>query len=122
MDRGIDFGNLVAQAGLPDADLFDVLCHLAFSAPAPTRRERAERLRQARADFFEQFAPEPRRILQELLEQYAAHGHRQFSMPDALEVGPIRAHGNLGEIVAMFGGADRLRDAVDLLQELLYSS
>jgi type I restriction enzyme R subunit len=122
VDRGIDSGNLAAQVGLPDADLFDILCHRAYSAPAPTRRERAERLRKGQTDFFNQFAPEPRRILQEMLEQYATHGHRQLVMPDALEVGPIRAHGNLAEIVAKFGGADRLRDAMDRLQELLYSS
>src|SRR5204862_327806 len=29
-DRGIDFHQVAAQAGQPDADPFDLLCHLAF--------------------------------------------------------------------------------------------
>jgi type I site-specific restriction endonuclease len=32
----------------PDADPFDLLCHVAFNAPLRTRRERAEALRRER--------------------------------------------------------------------------
>lgn len=32
-ERGIDFPTIAAQAGKPDADPFDLLCHLAFNAP-----------------------------------------------------------------------------------------
>src|SRR5690606_31627863 len=32
-ERGIDFGELAEQAGQPEADPFDLLCHLAFNAP-----------------------------------------------------------------------------------------
>ncbi|MEK7731444.1 MAG: type I restriction-modification enzyme R subunit C-terminal domain-containing protein, partial [Planctomycetota bacterium] len=40
-ERGIDFPTVAAQAGKPDADPFDLLCHLAFNAPVLTRRQRA---------------------------------------------------------------------------------
>ena len=40
-ERGIDFTELAEAAGQPDADPFDLLCHLAFNAPLRTRRERA---------------------------------------------------------------------------------
>ena len=53
-ERGIDFEQLAEQAGQPDADPFDLLCHLAFNAPLRTRRERAQRLKTERKDFFEQ--------------------------------------------------------------------
>jgi type I restriction enzyme R subunit len=40
-ERGIDFGKLAEAVGRPEADPFDLLCHLAFNAPLRTRRERA---------------------------------------------------------------------------------
>lgn len=51
-DRGIDFQTVAAQAGKPDADPFDLLCHLACNAPALTRRQRANRMKQQQAGIF----------------------------------------------------------------------
>src|SRR5205823_12373979 len=62
-ERGIDFNELAASAGKPDADPFDLLCHLAYNAPLLTRRERAEKLRRVRKDFFDQYGPEARTII-----------------------------------------------------------
>jgi hypothetical protein len=33
-ERGIEFSELSHQVGQPDADPFDLLCHLAFNAPS----------------------------------------------------------------------------------------
>lgn len=119
-ERGLDFGELIEQSGQPDADPFDLLCHLAFNAPLRTRRERAQRVKAERKDFFERFSPEAREILDELLEKYADHGDAQFVLPDVLRVPPISTHGQPAEIIRLFGGADQLRAAVNDLQELLY--
>jgi type I restriction enzyme R subunit len=105
-ERGISFDELAEQAKQPEADPFDLLCHLAFNAPLRTRRERAQRLKQERKDFFETYSPEARQILDELLEKYAQHGDAQFVRPDVLHVPPISDHGNPGEIIRLFGGAD----------------
>ncbi len=121
-DRGIDFHELAATAGQPDADPFDLLCHLAFNAPLRTRRERAERLRKDRKDFFDQFGAEAKKILDELLDKYAEHGTGQFVIPDALETPPICTHGNVIEIARKFGGPEKLMQAVGQLQELLYAA
>ncbi|MCI0333210.1 MAG: DEAD/DEAH box helicase family protein [Planctomycetes bacterium] len=121
-ERGIDFDQLAEVAGQPDADPFDLLCHVAFDAPLRTRRERAERLRTGRQDFFDQYGPEARQVLEELLEKYSMHGTTQFSIPEILQVPPISAHGNVREIADLFGGIDRLRAAVQELQSLLYSA
>src|SRR5881628_1668153 len=72
-ERGIDFTELAEVAGQPEADPFDLLCHLAFNAPLRTRRERAQRLRETRKDFFDRYGPEARQVLEELLEKYAEH-------------------------------------------------
>ena len=119
-DRGIDLDQLVEQTNQPDADLLDLLCHVAFNAPLLTRRQRAEKLRRDRADFFDQYGTEARQILSELLDRYTEYGTDQLRLPDALRVFPISSHGNAIEIAAKFGGPDMLREAVSRLQVVLY--
>jgi type I restriction enzyme R subunit len=120
-ERGIDFQTLAIQAGKPEADPFDLLCHLAYNAPILTRRQRADRMKQQQAAFFNYFGPESREILNEILEKYAADGEIQFSLPDILKVPPISQHGTVSEIAEVFGGNDQLRNAVTELQTLLYA-
>jgi len=121
-ERGIDFQTLAMQAGKPDADPFDLLCHLAYNAPILTRRQRADRMKQQQVAFFNYFAPESREILNGLLEKYASDGELQFTLPDVLKVRPISDHGNVAEIAQRFGGFDKLGDAVNKLQSLLYAA
>ena len=120
--RGISFDELAETAKQPNADPFDLLCHLAFNAPLRTRRERAQRLREERKDFFDRYGPEGRAILNELLDKYAEYGTAQFVLPDVLKVPPISERGNVIEISKMFGGGEELRDAVNQLQTLLYAA
>lgn len=120
--RGIDFQELAAQAGYPEADPYDLLCHLAFNAPLLTRRQRAERIKSEKKDFFDQFGSEARAVLNELLDKYAEHGTGQFAVPEVLEIPPISNHGNVVEIAVLFGGAERLASAVTQLQNLLYAA
>ena len=121
-ERGVNFADLADAAHQPEADPFDLLCHLAFNAPLRTRRERAQRLRESRQDFFARYGPEARQVLDELLEKYAEHGDAQFVLPDVLHVPPISRHGTVADIVKLFGGADQLRTAVTELQAQLYAA
>jgi type I restriction enzyme R subunit len=120
--RGISFDELAETAKQPNADPFDLLCHLAFNAPLRTRRERAQRLREERKHFFDQYGEEARGILNELLDKYAEYGAAQFVLPDVLQIPPISERGNVVEITKMFGGSEKLRDAVNQLQTLLYAA
>ena len=106
-ERGIDFDELAKTAQQPDADPLDLLCHLAFNAPLRTRGERAQRLRTEKKDFFDQFAPDARQVLEELLNKYTEHGTAQFVLPDVLELPPINKHGNVMEIAELFGGPEK---------------
>jgi type I restriction enzyme, R subunit len=121
-ERGISFDELASSANQPDADPFDLLCHVAFNAPLRTRRERAQRLREQRKDFFDQYGAEAREVLDELVEKYAIYGTAEFVLPGALQVPPISNRGNVIEIAKLFGGAENLRDAVNQLQTLLYAA
>ena len=121
-DRGIDLETVTTQAGKPDADPFDLLCHIAYNAPLLTRRQRVEKLKRDRTSFFDQYGPQARAILDELLTKYTEHGTAQFEIPEALKVPPISTYGNVIEIAALFGGPDHLRAAVSELQANLYAA
>jgi type I restriction enzyme R subunit len=121
-ERGLNLDELAAAAKQPDADFLDLLCHLAFNAPLRTRRERAERLRQEKKDFFDQYGLQARAVLNDLLEKYVDHGTTQFAIPDALKVPPISEYGNVLEIATFFNGPEQLREAVNQLQTFLYAA
>ena len=121
-ERGIDFDQLRSSSNQPEADPFDLLCHLALNAPVRTRRERADRVKKEEKSFFEKHGPEARTILGELLEKYAEHGTAQFLIPDVLKVPPISERGNVIEIARLFGGPEKLKEAVNELQALLYAA
>lgn len=120
-EHGVTPEQLAENTGRPDADPFDLICHVAYNAPLRTRRERAERMRKGRADFWESFKPEAREILDQILEKYIEYGTAQFRVPDILKVPPISGHGNVLEIADKFGGADELRTALENMQSMLYA-
>lgn len=55
-ERGIAFDELAAAAAQPDADPFDLLCHVAYNAPLRTRRERAEMLKREKLGGLKELA------------------------------------------------------------------
>jgi len=119
-DYGVVLEDLVDATKMYDADRFDLLCHVAFNAPLRTRRERAENLKKGKTDFFEQYSPKAREILNEILDKYIEYGIEQFTIPDILKVRPIDRHGNVIEIAKIFGGVEKLRNAVYKMQSNLY--
>jgi type I restriction enzyme, R subunit len=121
-ERGISFAELAETAKQPDADPFDLLCHVAFNAPLRTRRERAEMLRKEKKDFFDEYSPNARAVLNEMLEKYIEYGTAQFQIPDILKVPPISERGTISQIAKLFGGAEKLRTAVTQLQSILYAA
>jgi type I restriction enzyme R subunit len=120
--RGIEIQALAEAAKQPEADPFDLLCHLAFQAPLRTRKERAARLRNDPSVFFGKFSTEAREVLDALLDKYSEHGTEQFVMPDILAVPPISHYGSFSEIVGFFGGVQQLRSAVSEMQRQLYAA
>jgi len=121
-DRGITFEQLAEATKKPDADPFDLLCNIAFNVPLRTRRERAEMVRKNRLDFFDQYSPEARDILCEILDKYIEHGVAQLADLNILKIPPLSNHGTVIEIAAKFGGPDQMRSALIEMQNLLYAA
>jgi type I restriction enzyme R subunit len=119
--RGIDPDHLAHVTHQEDADALDLLLHVAYNAPLVTRRERAEKLRQKKANFFNTFTPAASEILNELLDKYADYGIGEFDqLPRVLQVSPFDQYGSTYEIYQLFGGAEKLLQAVDEMQKFLY--
>lgn len=121
-ERGIDLDRLREITLQPDADPFDLLCHLAYSAPLRTRRERSDRVKRDEAEFFAQYGPEARQILNDLLDKYAEHGVAQFDLPGILRVPPLSERGSVRDITRYFNGPEQMREALATLQSLLYAA
>jgi len=121
-EKGISLEDLIEASGDPDVDPFDLLCNLAFNMPKRSRRERAEFIKKEKKDFFERYSIDARQILNDILDKYIEHGTAQFKIPDILKIEPISRHGNVIEIANKFGGAERLREAVYEMQNLLYAA
>jgi type I restriction enzyme R subunit len=104
-----------------DADALDLLLHVAYNAPLVTRRERADKLKQKKANFFNTFTPAAREILNSLLEKYADYGIGEFDqLPRVLQVSPFDKYGSTYDIYQLFGGVEKLLQVVDEIQKFLY--
>lgn len=121
-ERGISFEELAVSSEQPDADPFDLLCHLAWNAPLRTRRQRAEAAKHRAQDLFAQHGDTAREILTLLLDRYVERGILQFNaLSELMKVQPFDRYGNPSEIANRhFGGVHGMRDAVSRLQAALY--
>jgi len=121
-ERGISFAELAASSDQPDADPFDLLCHLAWNAPLLTRRQRADKARRATQDLFSEYGDTAREVLSLLLDKYIERGIIQFNtLSDLMKVQPFDRFGSPPEIAnRYFGGVKGLKDAVSRLQTALY--
>ncbi|MGC8731177.1 MAG: EcoAI/FtnUII family type I restriction enzme subunit R [Halothiobacillaceae bacterium] len=121
-ERGISFEELAAASEQPDADPFDLLCHLAWNAPLLTRRQRAEAAKRQAQDLFAQYGDTAREILALLLDRYVERGILQFNaLSELMKVQPFDRYGTPSEIATRhFGGVRGMKDAVSRLQTALY--
>ena len=121
-ERGISFEELATSSDLPDADPFDLLCHIAWNAPLLTRRQRAEQARRKTPDLFNEYGDTAREVLSLLLDKYIERGIIQFSaLSELMKVQPFDRFGTPSEIASRhFGGVKGMKEAVSRLQTALY--
>ncbi len=121
-ERGISFEDLAASSDQPDADPFNLLCHLAWNVPLLTRRQRAEAARRRAQDLFGQYGHTAREILALLIERYVERGILQFNtLSELMKVQPFDRYGSPAEIATRhFGSVRGMKDAVSRLQSALY--
>ena len=101
-----------------DLDIFDLICHIAWDAPALTRRERAENVKKR--NYWTKYGDKARSVLAALLDKYAETGIEEIEDMKILTVEPLKNFGTPQEIVNIFGGKTHYLEAVKELESEIY--
>lgn len=121
-NRGISLEEAADRLQLVDMDALDLLVHVAWNGPTVTRGQRVRQLQTQHRGFLQNFVPEARIVLEDLLEKYAEHGISQLDDLRVLEVPPLDRHGSVVDIASRFGGSEKLRSAITGMEEMLYAA
>jgi len=105
---------------LAGADIFDVICHMAYDQPALTRRERANNVKKR--NYFAKYEGKAREVLEALLEKYAENGILDFEDVDVLDHAPFDAIGKPQKIMKLFGGIANFEKAFRELEQEIYKA
>ncbi len=103
---------------LAQADLFDIICHVAFDQKPLTRRERANNVKKR--NYFAQYEGKAREVLEALLDKYADHGITNLEDKNILETPPFNRIGTPPRIARLFGGEEQLEKALHDLEKEIY--
>jgi type I restriction enzyme R subunit len=110
---------LAEVLGQPEADSFDLLCHIAFGSPIRTRSERAAAFRNREQAFIQRYREDARQVILELLEKYRIGGIEQLE-PEIFGVSPFREWGGAARIGRWFGGPAGLGRSLNEMRQRIY--
>lgn len=118
-EQGIIWENL-KQAVNKEMDLFDMICHVAFDQPPLTRTERANKVKKQ--NVFTQYGETAQQVLIALLDKYADEGIENIEDIKILKIAPFNQIGTPTEIVKLFGGKQGYNQAVNQLEQAIYTA
>ena len=107
------------NSALKEADIFDIICHVAFDRPPLTRKARADKVKNS--NYFDKYEGKAREILEALLDKYAENGILDFERADILDIPPFNSIGKPTKIIRLFGGSAEFEQAVKELEEQIYN-
>ncbi|MFA5404451.1 MAG: DEAD/DEAH box helicase family protein, partial [Ignavibacteria bacterium] len=93
-----------------EADLFDIVCHVAFDKSPLTRKERANNVKKR--NYFTKFGEQAKKVIDALLEKYSDEGIENIESMEVLKVKPLAEFGSPMEIVKEFGGKKKYLEAI----------
>jgi len=101
-----------------EADLFDIICHVAYDQPPLTRKERANNVKKR--NYFTKYGVQARKVLNALLDKYADEGITTIENSEVLSINPLTDFGTPPEIIRMFGSKEKYNEALKELEKNLY--
>ena len=107
-----------SNPALANADIFDVICHVAYDQPPLTRRERVNNVKKR--NYFGKYEGKAREVLEALLEKYADYGILNLEDEDILDHDPFNKIGKPQKIVKLFGGPAQFEIALKELENEIY--
>ena len=109
-----------SNPNLANADVFDIICHVAYDKKPLTRRERANNVKKR--NYFGKYEGKAREVLEALLDKYAELGVLSLEDPKMLKLEPFSQIGTPVKIVNLFGGPKGYQTAIQDLEQQLYSA
>ena len=109
-----------SNSALKNADIFDVICHVAYDQPPMTRRERVNNVKKR--NYFGKYEGKAREVLEALLEKYADYGILNMEDEDILDHAPFNKIGKPQKIVKLFGGPAQFEIALKELENEIYKT
>ena len=117
--QGLILDNLKEETK-SDLDVFDLICHIAWDAPALTRKERANNVRKR--NYWTKYGEQARKVLNTLLDKYAEQGIAGIENLMDLTIEPMNQFGTAREIFNIFGGKEAYLAAIRELEAEIYKS
>ena len=118
-NQGLIFEELKEETQ-KDLDIFDLICHVAWDAPALTRKERANNVRKR--NYWTKYGEQARKVLNVLLDKYAEQGIAGIENLKNLTIDPLKQFGTAQEIFNIFGGRDAYLTALHELETEIYKT
>jgi len=110
---------LAEVEGNLEADSFDILANIAFSAPIRTRSQRATAFLNREQQFIRSYREKAREVILELVDKYRVGGVEQLE-PEIFDVSPFREWGGAFKISQWFGGVNELRHTLEEMRKRIY--
>ena len=107
-----------SNPNLANADLFDIICHVAYDKKPMTRRERANNVKKR--NYFGKYEGKAREVLEALLDKYAELGVLSLEDPQILRLEPFAQYGTPVKIIKLFGDRNGYQEAIHDLEQQLY--
>jgi len=114
--------SLIVLANLlkkPDADEFDLIAHLAFDSPLLSRDDRIRRIKFVK-ELVEGYNPQAQEIIRELIDRVNRYGTDELIRPHLWRTPPFDKLGFLRGVAKIFGGLEKLREAINRLESAYY--
>jgi len=118
-DRGVFLDALKMEAGKPDWDDFDLICHIAYDQKPLTRRERVDHVEKQ--NYLAKYEGLAREVIAALIEKYEDVGIEEISDLKVFETDPFRNLGSTTKISRAFGSKKGLEKAIKELQDNIYA-
>ena len=109
-----------SNPNLANADVFDIICHVAYDMKPLTREERANNVKKR--NYFGKYGDQARQVLEALLDKYAELGVRSLEDRNILSLEPFAHIGTPVKITKLFGGTQGYQTAIHELEQQLYSA
>lgn len=103
---------------LAKADIFDIVCYLAYDCKPKMRSERAKKVIDS--GYLSQFSNVAREVLEKLLQKYADDGILELEDKRVLMTPPFQKFGMPPKIIKAFGGKEKYEEALRGLEKELY--